>query len=334
MKFPFSTLANIFLAGIFLSSMFLIGITTSINSYSALPGEYDPWCDLNDDGDINIYDIVDIAGRYGTTGENITKASIEYDSGWIDITDKAGQYFNITHNLNSTDIIVDIQGKTTINGGVHQRYLGGTDYVHGWNRTYGGASDDYVGLTKCLVQTSDGGYAMAGGFNHSWEPIPSGDAWLVKTDAAGNMQWNKTYGGTGDDWAHSVVQTADGGYVMAGLTDSFGAGSYDSWLIKTDSFGNMQWNQTYGGIGYDTAWTVVQTSDGGYAVIGETGSFGAGGSDMWLIKTDLAGNPCPSFKFGLAWTDSTNDTMTLCRGATDPYWNHVRVRIWKIKETP
>ncbi|MCK4482801.1 hypothetical protein KAU55_06205, partial [Candidatus Bathyarchaeota archaeon] len=85
---------------------------------------YDPWCDINDDGKIDIKDVAGVASRYGTYGDAITKASINYTSGWIDITDKAGQYFNITHNLNSTDIIVDIQGKTTLDGGVHQRHLG------------------------------------------------------------------------------------------------------------------------------------------------------------------------------------------------------------------
>ena len=62
--------------------------------------------------------------------------------------------------------------------------------------------------------------------------------------------------------------------------------------------------------------------------------FGAGNRDFWLVKTDAAGNAQSGFKYGLAWTDSTVDTITLYRGATDAYWNHVRVRIWKIKETP
>jgi len=61
------------------------------------------------------------------------------------------------------------------------------------------------------------------------------------------MQWNKTYGGAGYDEAHSVVQTRDGGYALAGGTSSFGAGGYDFWLVKTDSAGNMQWNKPYGG---------------------------------------------------------------------------------------
>jgi len=153
--------------------------------------EYDPWCDLNGDGKIDIFDVVMVAGKYGTSGDpHDAKAALEYDSSWLNITDKAGEYFNITHNLNSTDIIIDIQGKTTLNGGTHQRNLGGTGYTQESNRAYGGADDDV---------------------------------------------------------AYSVVETGDGGYALAGYTLSFGAGGYDFWLVKTDSAGNIVWNQTYGG---------------------------------------------------------------------------------------
>ena len=69
---------------------------------------------------------------------------------------------------------------------------------------------------------------------------------MVKTDSAGTMQWNKTYGGTGNDLGNSIVQTTDGGYAIAGYTNSVGAGGNDVYLVKTDSHGNMQWNKTYG----------------------------------------------------------------------------------------
>ena len=153
-----------------------------------------------------------------------------------------------------------------------------------WNKTYGGALDEVSG-DMCL--TSDGGYALAGyttSFGAGGE-----DAWLVKTDASGNMQWNMTYGGTGDEYAHYVIQSSDGGYVLASYTTSFGAGAKDFWLIKTDAAGVMQWNMTYGGTLDDSPWGLVQTSDGGYAIGGRTDSFGAGGGDGWLIKTDADG---------------------------------------------
>ncbi len=503
---------------------------TSSQTQTGDEPEYDPWCDINDDGKINIYDVVKVCARYGAKGTPIIKASITNDTGWLDITDKAGQYFNITHNLNSTDIIVDITGKTTPDGGVHQRNLGGTGYITGWwrtygktgyenahslvqtvgggyaiagyteslgagsqdfwlvktdwtgseewNRTYGGLNSDeardvvhtadvgfalagntqskgagstdfwlvktdlwgnlqwdepYGGTNMddcyCVIQTSDGGYALTGetwsfgaGMNDLWlvktnasgkaewnrpyggsnidigksvvETDDGGyviagytksfgagsydfwlirtnatgypqwnktyggfnddrceslvktsdggyalagftssmgaggrDFWLVKTDSAGNEQWNKTYGGTDDDNALSLLQTLDGGYALAGITQSFGSGTHDCWLVKTDSSGDIQWKRTYGGTNSDFAYYgLVRTSDGGFAICGDTQSFGASSYDIWLIKTDT--------EFGLAWTDSTADTITLYRGATDPYWNYVRVRIWKIKETP
>jgi hypothetical protein len=96
-------------------------------------------------------------------------------------------------------------------------------------------------------------------------------------------EWTQTYGGTSGDWCFSVIQTVDGGYALAGRTDSFGAaGSF--WLVKTDSSGNMLWNQTYGGASSDAALCVVQTGDGGYALVGSTDSFGAGWTDFWLVK--------------------------------------------------
>jgi len=142
-----------------------------------------------------------------------------------------------------------------------------------------------------LVVTSDGGYALAGYAGHTGPfSAGSGDFWLVKTDASGNMMWNQTYGGTNFDAACSLVVTSDGGYAIAGFTSSFGAGDNDFWLVKTDASGNMMWNQTYGGTGDDYAFSLVAISDGGYAVTGETRSFKAEGSDWLLVKTDESGN--------------------------------------------
>jgi len=193
MKFSYFTLVNVILAAVLLTAILFVGATTTQSQYFTTgAGSYDPWCDLDDDGDVDIFDIVTMAGIYGSEGEPFTaKAALEYDSGWINITDKAGRYFNIIHNLNTTDIIVDIQGKTTIDGGVHQKHLGLTGYIKGWSKIYGGMLDERA---ESLVKTGDGGYIAAG-----WTlSFGAGDYdfWLVKTDAAGNVQWNRTYGGT------------------------------------------------------------------------------------------------------------------------------------------
>jgi hypothetical protein len=118
----------------------------------------------------------------------------------------------------------------------------------------------------------------------------SNDIFLIKTDAKGNIQWAKTYGGTADDLASSVQQTSDGGYIVVGYTYSFGAGGYDIFLIKTDAKGNIQWAKTYGGATDDGASSVQQTSDGGYIVAGWTYSFSAGDDDIFLIKMNARGN--------------------------------------------
>jgi hypothetical protein len=153
----------------------------------------------------------------------------------------------------------------------------------------------------------------------------------VKTDASGNHQWNQTYGGPNDDYGFSVVQTVNGGYAISGTTNSFGAGGNDFWLVKTDASGNHQWNQTYGGTYRDTGRSVVQTSDGGYAISGTTNSSGAGGNDFWLVKTDVLG--VVELEWGLTITDVDENTLKLYRGTVDPYWNYVQVQIWVIKDT-
>ncbi len=150
-----------------------------------------------------------------------------------------------------------------------------------WNQTYGGSGHDIV---TSLVQTGDGGYALVGYSNSSGSG--GDDFLLVKTDSSGKLLWNKTYGGSNVDTALSGIQTSDGGYALAGVTNSSGTEFVKAWLVKTDSSGNIQWNQTYGGSGENVASSVVQTADAGYAFTGYTNSSGAGGDDFWLVKTD------------------------------------------------
>ncbi|PVX23057.1 MAG: hypothetical protein CW691_11755 [Candidatus Bathyarchaeum sp.] len=155
-----------------------------------------------------------------------------------------------------------------------------------WNMTYGGAEAD---TATDMVRTSDGGYVMAGE-TYSFGAGDS-DFWLIKVDSSGNMQWNRTYGQVTEESANSVIQSSDGGYALAGYFVK-NESNTDGWLVKTDSEGNMEWNRTYGGVRGDYASSVIQTSDGGYALAGRTYSFGdsAYNSRCWLVKTDAEGN--------------------------------------------
>ena len=152
------------------------------------------------------------------------------------------------------------------------------------NLTYGGTARDEG---SSIVSVSDGGYAIAGQ-TRSYG-LGNNDMYLIKTDANGNMQWNRTFGGLGEDYASDVVQSSDGGYVIVGYTDSYGLGGGDMYLVKTDQNGNMQWSKTIGGTSMDCGYSLTLTADGGYAIAGQTFSFGRGG-DFYLVKTDPDGN--------------------------------------------
>jgi hypothetical protein len=156
-----------------------------------------------------------------------------------------------------------------------------------WNGTYGETGENKGEYASSLVAASDGGYTIAGTLN-----FLSG-FWLVKTDASGNIQWNRTYIGEPPFSASSLVATSDEGYTIAGYAVSSDYNGEGYWLAKTDVLGNMQWNQTYaetGGLNVDGSWSLIATSDGGYAIAGRLyHPIGAGGYDFWLVKTDEFG---------------------------------------------
>jgi predicted secreted protein len=152
------------------------------------------------------------------------------------------------------------------------------------NLLYGGTGEDYA---RSVIQTSDNGYLLVGITNSFGV---NGDAWMVKVNSSGIMQWDKNFGGGGSEYAFAVIKTSDGGYALAAETASYGAGGFDFWLVKVDSSGTLQWNNTYGGTGNDVAYCIVQTNDDGYALAGTTTSYGSGGDDFWIVKTDSSGN--------------------------------------------
>lgn len=114
---------------------------------------------------------------------------------------------------------------------------------------------------------------------------------MIKTSASGELQWEKAFGGDGDDVAPSVDTTDDGRYIIIGYTNSFEARDYDPYLIKLDGDGDTQWTRTFGEVAEDRIITGEQTADGGYILVGRTRSFGTGNYDAYLVKIDSTGNP-------------------------------------------
>jgi hypothetical protein len=148
---------------------------------------------------------------------------------------------------------------------------------------------------------------------------------LVKTDSLGIQEWQRTFGVSHDEIGWSVRQTTDGGYIITARFFSSGPTGLDTWLIKTDSLGLRQWQRTFGGSEADWGWSVEQTTDGGYIIAGNTSSYGAGGSDVWLIKTDSNGDSLWTRTIGGNMDDvglsiqQTDDGGYIITGYTESY---------------
>lgn len=144
-----------------------------------------------------------------------------------------------------------------------------------WEKTFGSTIGDEG---YAIQQTIDSGYILTG--------ISEGNVFLLKTDSLGNESWSKSYGGSNEDISFSVNQTNEFGYILVGYTLSFGSGTNDIWIIKTDSSGDTLWTKILGGYISDRGYSIQQTNDGGYIIFGFTGSFGAGGGDVWLVRLE------------------------------------------------
>jgi len=216
-----------------------------------------------------------------------------------------------TYGGNDTDYAWTIQ-QTADNGyiigahsgsfgaGSHDVYLIKSD-LNGdviWTRVYGGSSADGA---YSVEQTTDGGFIIAAHVNSFGAGLH--DVYLIKINNKGDTLWTKTYGGSNQDRLRAVHQTTDGGYILVSETLSFGAGNADVYIIKTDSIGNLMWTKTYGGSFSDYGYSVRQTTDGGYIIAGHTQSFGAGSTDVYLIKTDSIGSLMWAKTYGGSSTD-------------------------------
>ncbi|PKL31628.1 hypothetical protein CVV43_02015 [Candidatus Saccharibacteria bacterium HGW-Saccharibacteria-1] len=166
-----------------------------------------------------------------------------------------------------------------------------------WVKTWGGVSTDHG---YGIVQTSDGGYAITG-YTYSFTAGNS-DMFLARFDVSGNVLWSKTWGSASADIGNSLSQTGDGGFVVTGYT-GLGSGGNDMFINKYDSSGNLSWHNIWGGASGESGQNVIQASDGSYLVTGETYSYGAGGSDAFLVKYDSSGN----FAWNRVWGGANNE---------------------------
>ena len=171
-----------------------------------------------------------------------------------------------------------------------------------WSQAVGGAAYDYG---RSVRQTPDGGFIVAG--ETASFGLGGYDAFLVRLDADGDTLWTRTYGGTGNDYAQDVIPTQDGGFAFVGRSTSFGAGGYDVYLVKTDSLGNLEWFNTFGGGFSDYGNAVIQTPNGRYVIVGKTSSFGAGGYDVYLLRVNADGEEVWSRTYGGVNTDIGHD---------------------------
>jgi len=185
--------------------------------------------------------------------------------------------------------------------------------------------------TSTIQQTSDGGFIVTGSIAVAGS---SYDMWILKLDSSGTIQWQKTYGGINQDDGAGIEQTSDGGYVVVGDTQSFGAGTNDAWILKLDQNGDVQWQKTIGGSGADYAFSVKQTPDDGYIISALTFSFPS--YDFWIIRLDSSGNVVWQKLYGgpnddLVYSvNLTSDGGFIVSGATDSFGTGL-YDIWVLK---
>ncbi|WP_294247810.1 T9SS type A sorting domain-containing protein [uncultured Chryseobacterium sp.] len=173
-----------------------------------------------------------------------------------------------------------------------------------WQRSFGGTADEYA---SSIIQTADGGFMIAGSSNSNNGNVTgnhgNSDYWLLKLNAMGNLQWQKSLGGTGNDFATSIIQLADGGYTVAGVSSSNNSdvtgnhGNADGWIARLNQdAGILYWQKSFGGTGSDVINSIIPTTDGGYVFAGSSTSINGdvagnkGYVDYWIVKIDANGN--------------------------------------------
>ncbi len=233
----------------------------------------------------------------GRANMTLTKIDARGDSLWA--REYGGSLDDLAYAVDQAPDsgFIIVGGTYSFGAGRPNIYAVRTD-AHGdtlWTRTYGGAGEEYA---FSVTATRDSGFMLCG-WTRSYGAGMS-DIYLIKTDARGDTEWTRTYGGAEDEYGHTVRQTADGGYIVAGSTLSFGAGLADFYLVRVNPSGDTLWTRTYGGDSSDLGHSVELTEDGGFIMAAQTSSFGAGNWDAWLVKTDSLGDTL--------WTQTVGDT--------------------------
>jgi hypothetical protein len=166
-----------------------------------------------------------------------------------------------------------------------------------WSREYGGPARE----------TCNAFLPLSGGFLFAGETSSSGsgqaDFWMVRCNPNGDTLWTRTFGGSSNERGYAVCTAAGGGLILAGTTTTFGTGSSQFWMVKISDTGDSLWSRSFGGSGTDECYSMVRTADDGFLLAGSTTSYGAGGSDFWIVRTDSAGDSLWAHNFGGAYTD-------------------------------
>ncbi len=210
----------------------------------------------------------------------------------------------------------------------HHKLQVNDEHYPEWNATLGGTGTQ---TGASIIECRSGGYAIVG-HGAGWGVR---DAFLIRLDQDGVFLWNQTYGGEDMDGAGGIVECSDGGFAITGGSSNFTTGDH-AWLLRTDANGNQLWNYTYPSINFDSFGAIIALSGGGFAVSGNTGSFGAGGMDAWLVFFDALGQPIQNFTYG--GTDNDYATrMIRCQsggfaiaGTTSSYGEGIR-SLWLLR---
>ncbi|MDC8105570.1 T9SS type A sorting domain-containing protein [Chryseobacterium sp. B21-037] len=270
----------------------------------------------------------------GTGTEEFFDIQATNDGGYITIGDTTSSNGDVTTNHGSTDLwIVKVNSSGTIQ----------------WQKTYGGSNIDR-GFK--IQQTTDGGYIAIGSTSSTDGDIMGNhggyDLWILKLDDSGNIVWQKTLGGSADEDGVDIQQTNEGGYIAIGSTYSTDGditsnhGQRDMWIIKLDSSGNIQWQNTYGFLYQDDGNQIRQTPDGSYVVIGSYNFSSTDTSDFWILKLDPSGVVIWEKTYGGTSRENpydiqnTSDNGYILVGYTqssdgDITGNHGQGEVWMLK---